>query len=260
MGLKRKTLVLLTAAAAIGAPFLPAAHAAAHVTSQVPVTFTFSLDVSINCDHTGNTVTISGPIGLGSSEAYVWYQNNVKGTHQTPAYSGIIDATLTPSGGSITVPKQPSLGGSGGNPWIWYDALDGNGPMLVGRCVNQAPVKAHFDGARTVTATLDDTVTALDCSKTNSDVNLHHVQSNPEVDGKLIFDNNVNKPTHPSGGAANLTATLVDPASFAKDADLKAGMGNPLVYILAGSTLTPADALAAQLAGGGTLLGRCNQL
>jgi hypothetical protein len=232
----------------------PGSHA-----SALSVPFTFDLDITIDCQHTGNTVTINGPIGLGGSAAHVWYQNNTKGTHQSNVYSGVIEAMIEPQGGSVHLAKQPPLGGSGGNPWIWFDAKDGNGPQLVGRCVSQSfNVNKHVGGARTVTVNLLETVTALDCSKTNASVHVNHHQQNPNVDGELLFDNNVNKPTHPSTKAAKMTVGLSGATSLDKANDIKAGMGNPLVYLTAGDTQGEAE--ATQQSGGGLKLGRCNQL
>jgi len=44
-----------------------------------------------------------------------------------------------PAGESITIPKQPVLGGVAGNPFIWVQLEDGNGRALtdevyLGRC------------------------------------------------------------------------------------------------------------------------------
>jgi hypothetical protein len=241
----------------------PGSHA-----SALSVPFTFELDLTIDCQHTGNTVTIEGPIGLGGSAAHVWYQNNVKGTHQSNVYSGIIEASIDPVGGSVHLVKQPSKTnadgqyGSGGNPWIWYDA-DAAGsdyqPELVGRCVSASyNINKHFGGAHSVTVNLLETVTALDCSKTNASVHVNHHQQNPAVDGELLFDNNVNKPTHPSNAAAHMTVGLSGATSLDKANDIKAGMGNPLVYLTAGDSI--GDAEATQASGGGLKLGRCNQL
>jgi hypothetical protein len=259
--------IALGAVALVAAlPLMPSASAVpGHHSQTFSVPFTFSLDVTIDCQHTGNTVTIDGPIGLGGSAAHVWYQNNVKGTKQSTVYSGIIEAAIAPVGGSVHLVKQPSKTnedgqyGSGGNPWIWYDAGDGLGPQLVGRCVSASyNVSKHFGGTRTVTVDLVDTLTALDCSKTNASVHLNHHQQNPAVEGTLMFDNNVNKPTHPSDHAASLTVGLTGATSLDKANDIKAGMGNPLVYLTAGDSL--GDATATQAAGGGTNFGHCNQL
>lgn len=253
-------------AIATAVPFAPPSGATpGHNAQSLSVPFTFSLDVTIDCEHTGNTVTIDGPISLGGSAAHVWYQNNTKGTHQSNVYSGIVEASITPLGGSVHLVKQPSKTnedgqpGSGGNPWIWYDAGDGNGPQLVGRCVDASfNVSKHIAGSRSITVNIAETLTALDCSKTNASVHMHHHQDDPAVTGTLMFDNNVNKPTHPSSKAASLEVGLSGATSLDKDADIKAGMGNPLVYLTAGDTL--ADAQATQAAGGGMNFGHCNQL
>jgi hypothetical protein len=259
MSYRKLALGAVVAVAAV-VPFAPSVSATPGSHTQTfSVPFTFDLDVTIDCQHTGNTVTIDGPISLGGSAAHVWYQNNVKGTQQSNVYSGVIEASIAPVGGSVHMAKQPPQGGSGGNPWIWYDANDGNGPLLVGRCVSASyNVSKHFGGHRTITVNLVDTLSALDCSKTNASVHLNHHQQNPSVDGTLMFDNNVNKPTHPSSKAASLTVGLTGATSLDKANDIKAGMGNPLVYLTAGDSQPEAE--ATQAGGGGNNMGRCNQL
>src|SRR6266704_1018572 len=48
--------------------------------------------------------------------------------------------TVSPAGQAITIPKQPVLGGAGGNPFIWLQLVDDKGAPLtgeiyLGRCV-----------------------------------------------------------------------------------------------------------------------------
>jgi len=47
---------------------------------------------------------------------------------------------LVPPGHDVRFAKQPSQGGVGGNPWLWFNFLSDNGfalsdPALLGRCV-----------------------------------------------------------------------------------------------------------------------------
>src|SRR3954471_16981026 len=193
--MKSRVILCATALAVATSPWLMRAANAtpAHISHTHAVTFTFNLDVTIDCqNHPGNSVHINGPIGLGGSSVSVWYQNNTKGTKQSNVYSGVVEATIQPVGGSVDMVKQPSSGGSGGNPFVWYDAGDGLGPQLVGRCVDpQNNVCKHFGGQRQVTATLLEDLQALDCSKSNASVHLKHHQQNPAVNGMLYFDNNV---------------------------------------------------------------------
>jgi hypothetical protein len=55
-----------------------------------------------------------------------------------------VDVTLAASGTSLRFPKQPVLGGVGGNPLIYAQFLQADGTpigseALLGRCVQLAP-------------------------------------------------------------------------------------------------------------------------
>ncbi len=109
--------------------------------------FGFDMPVQANvhvsetgCDNSpGPWVTVEGEIVLGGLTAELIFQNNLKGTHSaTNTYSTNIVLVLP--GGGISIPKQPVLGGVGGNPFISIQFLDGNGAplgdeILLGRCV-----------------------------------------------------------------------------------------------------------------------------
>lgn len=65
------------------------------------------------------------------------FRNNVQGTHTAEATATI---KVLPGGSTVQIPKQPVLGGSGGNPFIFLqfmeedDSLIGS-PIFLGRCV-----------------------------------------------------------------------------------------------------------------------------
>jgi hypothetical protein len=85
----------------------------------------------------GPFITLGGNITMSGLHARIIFRNNVKGTHTAQSQ---VDVPLINSGMDITIPKQPVLGGVGGNPWIYFQFLDGNGsamddPALLGRCV-----------------------------------------------------------------------------------------------------------------------------
>lgn len=91
------------------------------------------------CDNSpGPFITVEGEIALGGLQAQLIFQNNVKGTHRTVQTVGAT-AVLLPAGGTITIPKQPVLGGVGGNPWIYLQFFNDDGNLtpeiLLGRCV-----------------------------------------------------------------------------------------------------------------------------
>ena len=41
---------------------------------------------------------------------------------------------LIPPGHDVRFAKQPSQGGVGGNPWIWFNFLNGANPRLIPEC------------------------------------------------------------------------------------------------------------------------------
>src|SRR5262249_27537752 len=62
----------------------------------------------------GPQITLEGSIALGGLQVQLTFANNVKGTHTTVVTSQS-SVVLVPLGDSIVIPKQPVLGGVGGN-------------------------------------------------------------------------------------------------------------------------------------------------
>ena len=91
-------------------------------------------------NHPGPFVSFSGDITLGSVTLTITFTNNKKFTH---AAAGDFTASfdLIPGGFNIVLPKQPPLGGVGGNPHIWFQFLNDGEPVgtppgyYLGRCV-----------------------------------------------------------------------------------------------------------------------------
>src|SRR5204863_2983014 len=87
----------------------------------------------------GPYITLNGEMRLSGLGARIILSNNAKGTH-TASADVAADVVLIPAGQSIQIAKQPSRGGVGGNPWIYFQFTDPSGaalgsPMLLGRCV-----------------------------------------------------------------------------------------------------------------------------
>ncbi len=92
-----------------------------------------------SCSNKGPEITLSGEVSLTGINAKFIFRNNLRGTHQHEE-STSVSVVIIPAGQSITFPKQPVLGGVGGNPWIYAQFLDSNGKpvgqkILLGRCV-----------------------------------------------------------------------------------------------------------------------------
>ena len=97
-----------------------------------------STDVHVEgCSNKGGPfVTLGGQITLSGLHANFIFRNNVKGTHTAEVSR---DVTIVLAGSTITLPKQPVLGGAGGNPIICIQFLKGNGDPIgdviqLGRC------------------------------------------------------------------------------------------------------------------------------
>lgn len=176
---------------------------------SLPVGATTTTEVT-GCDNSpGPNITIQGAMTLGGLGTRTTFTNNVKGTH-TFATDAHVDITVIPNGGSITIPKQPVLGGVGGNPFIWIQFEDGNaqavsGEIFLGRCVQGLRNSSSVDFsslARTLA-----TITVADCA--NSPGPFITVDGNLVVrsglDAVFIFANNDN----PVGGPHRATADAV---------------------------------------------------
>lgn len=90
-------------------------------------------------NHPGPYITFEGGVELSGLKARFIFRNNVKGTHNR-IVEGTADVTILPDGSEVVIPKQPVLGGVGGNPLIWVQLLQGNclpidDPVFLGRCV-----------------------------------------------------------------------------------------------------------------------------
>ncbi|UCH83391.1 MAG: hypothetical protein JSW50_13175 [Candidatus Latescibacterota bacterium] len=93
-----------------------------------------------DCDNSGGPqITINGELSLGGLNGKLIFKNNAKGTHRRDEITEV-SIVIVPEGETIEFPKQPPLGGAGGNPHIFFAFTDGDGnPMsgefYLGRCV-----------------------------------------------------------------------------------------------------------------------------
>ena len=121
----------------------------------VPVACKMPVHVSCNINETGcnnnpgPTITLDGVISLGGLGANLIFMNNTKGTHTTIVPTWATNISLVPLNTPIVLPKQPVLGGVGGNPYIYMQFLDSKGnalgdEMFLGRCVQGLSLGADF--------------------------------------------------------------------------------------------------------------------
>jgi hypothetical protein len=228
----------------------------------MPVHATANTEVT-GCDNSpGPFITISGAMTLGGLGTRLTFTNNVKGTH-TFTDDAHVDVTVVPSGGSITIPKQPVQGGVGGNPFIWIQLEDGNGrpvsgEIFLGRCVQGLRNTSEVDFSSLAQAIA--AITVVDCA--NSPGPFITLDGDLTVaaglDAVFIFRNNDNPVDgpHRANADAVVTIRLVPPGHdvrFAKQPVQGGVGGNPWIWFnfLSG---------AGEPIGERTLIGRCEQL
>lgn len=87
----------------------------------------------------GPEIALEGGVALGALNAKLIFTNNRKGTHLSSS-DVVVDLEILPAGQELVFPKQPPLGGVGGNPHIYFQFVNDAGSPLssefyLGRCV-----------------------------------------------------------------------------------------------------------------------------
>ena len=209
---------------------------------------------SADCDNSpGPWITLSGIVAFGETEVDLIFRNNVKGTHERTETT-TVSATLDLEDDSVTIPKQPVRGGTGGNPFIWVQFLDNSGnavsdEIYLGRCVQGFDTTTSASFSWPASLSLD--VEGDNCQ--NSPGPYIYLSGGFSLDGMnalIIFRNNDNPVGGPHKATVETTAsveiipdgeTLVIP----KQPVLGGVGGNPRVWIAVGDEEF--------------YLGRCNQ-
>ena len=224
---------------------------------SVPCTLPVHLAASVNelgCNNSpGPQITLEGQITLGALDADLIFKNNVKGTHTTVV---TWETTLTlVSANTIVIPKQPVLGGVGGNPYIWMQFLDDSGAALtgeiyLGRCVQGLAVSEDFDDP--ALASID--VSATGCSNNPGPTITFSGSVTPSgLTCRFIFRNNL-KGTHTAVATADVTVLPSgNTIQIPKQPVLGGSGGNPWIWL----QLLEDD---GTLIGDPLFLGRCVQM
>ena len=253
----KKSSVTLAAAVAVAALGMTSARADQTVplACHMPVHVTCNINES-GCDNSpGPQITIDGAITLGGIGANLIFENNLKGTHTTLVTTWATNISLVPLGSAISIPKQPVLGGVGGNPYIYMQFYDAKGTalteeMYLGRCVQGLTLAGDF---------LNDvvgytTVHSDGCNNHPGPVITMGGQIGLSgLKARIIFRNNV-KGTHVAETYADVDL-IIDgtPVTIPKSPHQGGAGGNPFILLqfLQGD-LTPI--------GDPVMLGRCNKL
>ena len=231
---------------------------AASVNANVKQTARVSLTATPSgCENNpGPYITLNGGISLTGVTARIILSNNMKGTH-TASADAFADVVLIPGGETITIAKQPSRGGVGGNPWIYFQFKDGSGsnlgsPIKLGRCVQGLNT---FGGNFPIPTAIAAALTGGCENNPGPFINLGGDLRMGGLKGQIILTNNA-KFTHAAAEDVCLDITLLEDGktiTFAKQPPLGGAGGNPHIFVqfLGGS----GESLCSPI-----YVGRCVQL
>jgi hypothetical protein len=222
---------------------------------QMPVHVTCNVN-EIGCNNSpGPQITIDGAITLGGLSANLIFENNAKGTHTDVVTTWATNIALVPLNTPIVIPKQPVLGGVGGNPYIYLQFFDSKGnaltdEMLLGRCVQGFSLGADFLN-EVIGAT---TVSAAGCDNHPGPVITMGGQIVLSgLKARIIFRNNA-KGTHSAQTYTDVDIIVDGTAITIPKSPSQGGAGgNPLILLqfLPGNGTPITDPI---------MLGRCNQI
>ena len=205
----------------------------------------------------GPFITLDGELALSGLNGRLIFRNNEKGTHEHME-DVVVDMVILNEGETIQFPKQPPLGGAGGNPWIYLQLTDGAGraisdKVLLGRCV-QGMMNQSFDFGMLADAACH--VETGGCSNNPGPyITMDGELKLGGISAKLIFQNNA-KGTHTHDEDVTVDIVIIpagESIRFAKQPPLDGAGGNPRIYFQ--FTSPGGEALSSEF-----YLGRCVQL
>jgi len=250
----KRRFVPVAAAAILAAAGLANADQQISANFAMPVHVNAIVDESGCQNHPGPEISMGGEIKLGGLKARVIFSNNKKGTHTVVVLSKF-DVTLLMAGQGIEIPKQPVLGGVGGNPYIYLQFHDGKGndlsdEVLLGRCVQGLTVTADL----LQDALAHANVHSEGCSNRKGPfVTLDGDLVLGGLHARFIFRNNV-KGTHTAEDSRDVAIVMDGSKIVLPKQPSRGGVGgNPLISVqfLHGDNSPIGEPI---------LLGRCNQL
>jgi hypothetical protein len=225
----------------------------------MPAEMEASVTVSDCQNSPGPQITLEGVTVLAGANVQLIFRNQRTDGAPHERVEDIQVATVVKSGEEIVIPKQPSSGGVGGNPWIWVQLLDSNlnpksEEIFLGRCVQGPwPVTKKFSVATVAQALLD----VLDC--TNNPGPFIEVKTTASFEGvkaRFIFRN------QREPGAPHEAERVVDMSVITEGFTLEPFPKQPVLGGVGGNPWISVQFVndKGEPIGTETLLGQCVQL
>jgi hypothetical protein len=225
----------------------------------IPASMALTLSADDCSNNPGPYITLEGVTVLGGFGIEMSFTNNMKATHEYTA-DNVVDVSLSPSLETITIPKQPVLGGTGGNPFIWIQFVDAAGTptspeYFIGRCVQGG--KWGFNQVQSATGAGSLSFAAISCENSPGPyITFDAGISLGGVGVQVIFRNNDNPVGGPHEATRSSTLTIIPDGlsfTFPKQPVLGGVGGNPWIW----AAFTDGD---GTVVGEQNLVGRCEQL
>jgi len=227
------------------------------------------LDISLDAtssdcsNNPGPWITLEGELALGSVTVELVFRNNdnpVGGPHENRQET-TSEVVVLEEGETLSIPKQPVRGGTGGNPFIWVQFVDASGDAVsdeiyLGRCVQGFDETLEFSMSVPMALAMDVTEDSDSCSNNPGPwITLEGEMSLGGLNALIIFRNNDNPVGGPHSNIQQTTAEIEiledgETLSIPKQPVLGGVGGNPFVWV----------AVATADEGTGEIyLGRCVQ-
>jgi hypothetical protein len=225
----------------------------------IPASMALTLSADDCSNNPGPFITLEGVTVLGGFGVEMSFTNNMKATHEYTA-ENVVDVLLDPSLETITIPKQPVLGGTGGNPFIWIQFVDAAGTptspeYFIGRCVQGG--MWGFNQVQSATGAGSLSFAAISCENSPGPyITFDAGISLGGVGVQVIFRNNDNPVGGPHEATRSSTLTIIPDGlsfTFPKQPVLGGVGGNPWIW----AAFTDGD---GTVVGEQNLVGRCEQL
>jgi hypothetical protein len=202
----------------------------------LPSTMHSAFTVSECQNSPGPYIVMNGEIGYEGLGLRLIFRNNKKATHEhTEEF--VTTLVILPEGESITLPKQPALGGVGGNPFIWMQLLDDEGQALTGEIFLGRCVQGLSETIAWPVIPADAVLNSVVAECSNHPGPFITVDGNADIAGmtaRFIFRNNDNPVGGPHeaviDGTADLVLTPPTSVTFPKQPVLGGAGGNPWIF------------------------------
>jgi hypothetical protein len=204
---------------------------------RLPVQATVEVDPNSWCDNQGPHITLNTTSMFGGFATRIQFSKNKKDAWHDPVTGeSVAELTLSTGEATSSLPKQPPLGGAGGNPFIYIQPdAEVEDYYYIGRCVQDGKIgqlnhgRWSVDTSALATSTMN--VQALECSNKGSHLTISTDTTADAPGGNIVLSNSdlgLN-PQHIANVAATFGFALGEGLKVRKGGGVSGVGGNPYI-------------------------------